>query len=269
MSEISLSTGMRNNLLQLQNTSKLIEQTQQRLSTGKKVNSALDSATNYFAAQSHINRANDFEVRKDGMAEAIQNVKAADAGIKAISALIESAKGLAESAMGTSITADRSSLASQFNALRSQIDSLASDSSYRGTNLLTSQNLTVNFNEDASAKLTVSGFDATSSGLAVGSAANNWVSNADIQAASANLGTATNTLRSQSKTLANNMNVITTRSEFTDNIINTLKTGSDNLTLADMSLESANMLALQTKQSLGTSALSLSSQAAASVLRLF
>lgn len=52
-------------------------------------------------------------------------------------------------------------------------------------------------------------------------------------------------------------------------MVNTLQQGSDNLTLADMNEEGANMLALQTKQSLGTSALSLASQSAQMVLKLF
>jgi flagellin len=76
-------------------------------------------------------------------------------------------------------------------------------------------------------------------------------------------------LRTQAQSLSANLNIITTRQEFTDNMINTLQTGADNLTLADMNQEGANMLMLQTRQSLGTTSLSLSSQAAQSILRLF
>lgn len=269
VNDISLTAGMRSNLLQLQATSKLIDRTQERLSTGKQVNSALDNPTNFFAAQAHMNRASDFAVRKDGMAEAIQTVKAADAGITAITALVDAAKGLAEAALGTSSTVDRAAFATQFGTLRSQIDSLASDSGYRGTNLLNGQNLTVNFNEDATANLTVNAFTATSTGLTINSATNNWSGSADITAAQANLKSATDELRKQSKNLANNLNIITTRQNFTDAMISTLQTGADNLTLADMNQEGANMLMLQTRQNLGTTALSLSSQAAQSVLRLF
>jgi len=78
-----------------------------------------------------------------------------------------------------------------------------------------------------------------------------------------------NSLRSQTSTLASNMNIITIRQDFTSNMINTLQTGSDNLTLADMNEEGANMLMLQTRRSLGTTALSLAAQAAQSVLKLF
>jgi len=62
---------------------------------------------------------------------------------------------------------------------------------------------------------------------------------------------------------------ISIRADFTDKMVNTLESGADNLTLADMNEEGANMLMLQTRQALGTTSLSLSSQAAQSVLRLF
>src|SRR5512137_695039 len=128
--QISLTSGMRNNLLSLQGTSELINQTQTRLSSGKKVNSPLDNPTNYFAAQSHIQRADDLSARKDGMAEAVQMAKAADAGIKAITSLIESAKGVAQAAIASGSATDRTAYANTFNTLMTQITQLASDSGY-------------------------------------------------------------------------------------------------------------------------------------------
>jgi flagellin-like hook-associated protein FlgL len=269
INDVSLTSGMRNNLLQLQNTSTMINRTQERLSTGKQVNSALDNPTNFFAAQAAVNRASDFAVRKDGMGEGIQNAKAADAGISAINSLVEAAKGLASAALGTASTADRATFATQYQNLITQINTLASDSSYRGTNLLTGATLTVNFNEDASSKLSVVGFTATASGLSIATPTNLWTGDGDITLSQAHLASASSQLRAQSKNLANNLNIITTRQDYTDAMINTLKTGSDNLTLADMNQEGANMLMLQTRQSLGTTALSLSSQAAQSILKLF
>lgn len=271
INDISLTSGMRNNLIQLQGTAKLIDRTQERLSTGKAVNTALDNPTNFFAAQAHNNRAEDFNIRKDGMSEAIQTVKAADAGITAISSLVEAAKGLASAALSTNSSTERSSFAAQFDTIRTQIDYLASDSGYRGTNLLNSDNLNVAFNEDATASLQVNGFNALTSGsdMQINTAANNWADKNDIEAAQNDLTAATSALRTKSKDLASNMNIITTRQNFTDKMINTLQTGADNLTLADMNQEGANMLMLQTRQNLGVTALSLSSQAAQSVLRLF
>jgi flagellin-like hook-associated protein FlgL len=274
ISDISLTAGLRTNLLALQKTSSQLQTTQDRLSSGKKVNSALDNPTNFFAAQGHMQRASDLSDRKDGMAEAIQTVKAADAGIKGITSLIQSAKGLANAALATQDPDSRSTYATQFDTIRTQIDELAADSGYRGTNLLGSAtaSLTVEFSaESGVSTLDITGFDATTAatGLNIAAAAASWAADTDITTAAGELDGALTTLRSQSSTLASNLSVVTTRQEFTQTMINTLQTGSDNLTLADMNEEGANMLMLQTRQSLGTTALSLSSQAAQSILRLF
>jgi len=273
VSDISLTAGMRTNLLNLQNTSTLLNRTQGRLSSGKQVNSALDNPTNFFAAQNATQRASDLSDRKDGMSEAVQTVNATNAGITAITGLINAAKGVAQSALSTSDTNVQSKLAAQYDTIRSQIDNISSDSGYRGLNLLTSTNtLTVNFNENASSQLNVVGFLANSTGLSLtsaGTAGGNWQATSSITADAARMDTAISTLRTNTQTLAANLNIITTRQTFTDNMINTLQTGSDNLTLADMNQEGANMLMLQTRQSLGTTSLSLSSQAAQSILKLF
>ena len=96
-----------------------------------------------------------------------------------------------------------------------------------------------------------------------------WTENSDIQDSIDEVNTAINTLRSQAKNLSNDLGTITTRQKFTSELINTLSDGADNLTLADINQEGANMLMLQTRQSLSTTSLSLSSQAASSILRLF
>jgi len=166
LNDISLTAGMRSNLLSLQSTTTLLDRTQSRLASGKKVNTALDNPTNFFAAQNHTQRAEDLTSRKDGMSEAIQGVKAADKGISGITALIEAAKGLIQSARSAD-TAGRENLAEQFNTIRDQITSLASDSVYKGKNFLKGNTLDVLFNENGGSKLTIAGFDATASGLTV------------------------------------------------------------------------------------------------------
>jgi flagellin-like hook-associated protein FlgL len=280
ISDVSLTSGMRSNLLQLQGTAKLIDRTQERLSTGKQVNSALDNPTNFFAAQGHVSRASDLSVRKDGMSEAVQLLKAADAGIKAITNLIESAKGVAGAALATTSTTDRATYDATFKTLMNQITTLASDSEYRGTNLLTATgtggvgSLTVEFGAlTGVSTLGVTGFDATASGLKLSTqqltGTTTAVSTANIQTASSALETALTTLRSESSKLSSNLSVVTTRQDYTSSMINALQIGSDNLTLADMNEEGANMLMLQTRQNLGITSLSLASQAAQAVLRLF
>lgn len=269
LSNITLTAGMRANLLSLQNTSSLFDTTQTRLATGKKVNTALDDPIAYFAAKGYMDRANDLSGLKDSMNEAIQIIKAADAGITAIEDLIAQAKSLGNSALATSDAAERDALAAQFDGLLTQIDNLASDSIYKGTNLLAGDTLTVTFNQGGTSSLAVAGFDASSGGLAITATGGTWADAAAVQASIAELDSASATLRTDSKGLSTNLAVVNTRMEFTSQMINTLTGGADKLTLADMNEEGANLLMLQTRQSLGVTALSLSSQAAQSVLRLF
>jgi len=268
INDISLSGGMRQNLANLQLVAALQARTTERLSTGKRVNSAIDDPSAYFAAKDHMNHANDLAARKDSMGEAIQNVKAAMNGIDAINSLIEQAKGLAASARGANAT-DRTNLATQFGEILSQIDQLSADSGYRGTNFLAGDSLTVAFNEDSSSTLTITGFDATSTGLGIGAAQNAWAADTDIDAAVTDLNAATVTLRTNTKTLSANLSVVTTRQQFASDLITTLSDGASQLTAADQNEEGANMLALQTRQQLGITALSLSSQAQQSILKLF
>jgi flagellin-like hook-associated protein FlgL len=202
------------------------------------------------------------------MGQAIQTVKAADAGINAINTLIESAKGIAQAALSTSDTTSRASYADQFDAIRGQIDNLAADSGYKGTNLLNGDNLTVTFNEGGTSTLTITGAGANA-GITLSAANNSWASNSDITGSVDELSTATTSLRNTSSSLSSNLAVVNARQDFTTQLVNTLTEGSDKLTLADLNEEGANMLMLQTRQALGTTALSLSAQAAQSVLRLF
>ena len=164
---------------------------------------------------------------------------------------------------------DRTAFAAQFNELRSQIDQLANDASYNGINLLDGDNLTVTFNEDATSTLGITGVNFNSNGLGISAAENTFQTDGDINGALSDLKSATDTLRSQASKFGSNLSVVETRQDFTKNLINVLETGAANLTLADTNEEGANLLALQTRQQLSSTALSLASQADQNVLRLF
>jgi len=92
--------------------------------------------------------------------------------------------------------------------------------------------------------------------------------NASITAIQATLKAATDTLRADASSFGSQLSIVQTRQDFTKSLINTLQTGAANLTLADSNEEAANLLALQTRQSLSTKALSLASQSDQNVLRL-
>ena len=472
MADISLTASMRSNLLSLQNTQSLMDMTQERLSTGKKVNSAIDNPSSYYTAQSLNNRANDLSALLDSMGQGIQTIKAADEALTTITSFAEQAKAIANSARDVSgnfdkyaitsneitegitgdfvldaradlssfnlklaaadkspgakftvyygnnqskeieisagtvtagdelsditsyvvnqlqglglnaeadatgnvkvsstdgtavswvndadkgladdasaakkvsltadgngansatiagaikeagvdgltaaadgkyfsvqakdlqfrifaadqsiankealeklgiegsrkagdasaVTAERTSYAKQFNQILEQIDALANDAGYKGINLLQENNLKVIFNEDRSSMIEIKGVDASSKGLGIAQAQNDWQKDSNIEAAISSIEDAIARLRTIASDFGNNYSVVQSREEFTDNLINVLTEGADKLVLADMNEESANMLALQTRQQLAINSLSLASQAAQSVLKLF
>ena len=273
MSDIVLSAGVRANLLQLQQTSALITDTQSKLATGKRVNSALDNPINFFTAQGLSNRASDLSNLLDSMATGINTIQAANNGITSITKLVQSAQALVSQAQQTSDTDVRSGLATQFDALLGQVDQLSGDSGFNGINLLDKNNssdLTVTLNESGTSSVTINAVDfAGNGGLGVNNSNNNWDTDAHIALAATDLTNALTTLRSQSQAFGTNLSTVQIRQDFTKAMINTLQTGSDSLTLADSNQEGANLLALQTRQQLSTTALSLASQASQAVLRLF
>lgn len=374
MADISLTASMRSNLLSLQQTQSLMDTTQERLSTGKKVNSAIDNPSSYYTAQSLTNRASDLSSLLDSMGQAVQTIQAANEGIEAITDFVQQAKALANTARdnatvkgttssGTYTAAEdtknitvkiegvagqdikvtlknidsleqaatkiatalndgvkdaedtviggftatvengqikisnskgivanvsgtisgitfngeignstRTTSMKQYNEILDQIDQLAKDSGYKGVNLLQGNSLKVVFNEDRSSYLTINGTfaDTSDEGLKI-SRAEDWTNpdNEAIDASISELENAITSLRNMASEFGNNYSIVENRENFTESLINVLEEGSDKLTLADMNEESANMLALQTRQQLAINSLSLASQAAQSVLSLF
>ncbi len=383
MSDITLSSAVRRNLLSLQDTASMMGKTQQRLATGKKVNSALDNPTNFFTAASLNARGNDLGRLLDSVSNAVQTLEAADNGVKAITKLVASAQATARQAIqspkgdiltagvkgsisgtattntiadgetlvftvdgganqtvtfgagthttlndvanqinasttgivastdangylkivsentgedisianGTANATDvamtagnssnevvevrapsptRTNFEREYNDLLKQIDDLTKDASFNGNNFLDGDNLKVIFNESGQSFLEIKGADISSSGLGLmPEATGNFQDNTKISTTLKNLDTAMYSLRSQASTFGSNLSTVETRKNFTTNMINTLETGAANLTLADINEEGANMLALQTRQQLSTTALSMASQADQSVLSLF
>jgi flagellin-like hook-associated protein FlgL len=373
--DIVLSSGIRANLLSLQNTAHSISTTQQRLSTGLKVNSALDNPIDYFTASSLNATAGNLGNLLDAVSNAVQTVQAANNGITSITKLVQSAQAIVQQAQqsaastaidtgtvsgltaassfavtsghtitisdGTStatitstgnvtvqqiltavngaaglqvnaelspngslqleatganavtvggsasagelaqfglasgttaagsVNATRTSLATQYNQVLAQIDQLSTDSGFNGVNLLAGQSLQVVFNVSRTSSLALSGVTFNSAGLGISQAANNFQTNTSLANASSQLTASLTSLQNQAASFGTNLSVIQIRQSFTSATINTLQTGASNLTLADTNQEGANLLALQTRQSLAETALSLAAQSQNSVLRLF
>ncbi len=274
MSTITLTASMRSNLASLKAIQGQMDTTQTRLSTGKKVNSAIDNASSFYQARSLTNRAADLDGLLDSMGQGVQTIQAANEGIEAITSFIDQAKSVANSAfaLDASATGYATQLAEykdQFNAIVDEIGKLAADSSYQGINLLKGGKLTVMFNEGRTNKLDVQGDDVVAKMAAVGFTTATWTDATGVNASLDGISKAVDYLRDYSSVMGNNFSIIETRQNFTEAMIDVLETGSDNLVLADMNEESANYLALQTRQQLAINSLALASQSAQSVLSLF
>jgi len=425
-SDIALESGIRANLISLQSTTNLLNRTQERLATGKEVNSIIDNPSNFFAARSLGDRSDQLNSRLDGMGQAIQTIQAANAAIDAVRDLVANMKAIVEDALADSDKDSRRSLGEQYNTVLAQLSEVTGDAYYGGVNLLNDhQKLTVQFGEDSGdSTLKIKGLNLTgttnggatsvtgvttiasvASRASIGSAAsvasqasvasaasqgttasvssqasiasqgsvggaNSQASQGSVAsvasqasiasrssiASSASAGTVASVaaqssiasrssiaseasiasqaavtvsqsyaftlttgaseestadvvglrshsqfstgtgahgvdfgsqnyinelnsvivelenidsvLATQAARLATNVNVITVRENFTESMVNILNEGADKLTLGDMNEEGANLLALQTRQSLGIQSLQLSSQNSQQILRL-
>ena len=171
----------------------------------------------------------------------------------------------------------RRNLVKQYNDLRDQLNKLADDASFNGINLLRGDKLRINFNELGTSSINIQAQDEFGTARPINTATLgiDLLLNADVDADPSidtfldDLAASLNTLRSQASSFGSNLSLVEIRTEFTKQMINTLQVGADNLVLADTNEEGANMLALQTRQQLSTTALSLASQADQAVLRLF
>lgn len=158
-------------------------------------------------------------------------------------------------------------LEQDFGKVMDQIDLLVKDTGYRGTNLLNGNDLLTVFNEDRTSTITTKGVTFTADGLGIEEA--DFSNVAAVTGALAQVRDALTAVREFGSSLANDLSVIQTRETFTKELINTLTEGSDKLVNADQNEEGAKLLALQTRQSLGVTSLSLASQSQQSILRLF
>jgi len=294
MAEISLSNAIRSNLLALQQTTDLANSTQDRLASGKKVNSALDNAVAYFQAKNLSERSTDFAERKSGIDQGISTLKAAVNGTEGVDRTLKQLKAILQS-VKTATDTEKTSYQTQFNTLMGQLDLLANDATYQGLNLInaTTSTLTVKFSNITTSQLQVVGKDFNASMLFTAGAATVLAtvlaaqlfsllaaSNAvdslgvgntftNIDAAIASVETAISTVRSGTAELAANVTFLQTRLDFTKEYMKTLDEGSGKLVLADINEEGANLISLQTRQQLALQALSFAAQSERAVLTLF
>lgn len=307
MADITLTSASRSNLLSLQNTQDMVNRTQNRLSTGKSVNSVIDDALKYFQSKSLSDRAADLSARKDSIGQGVNALKTVVETTDKLEKLVNQMKGILNSARSAT-KVQRGEFSDQLRTLAVQMEKLVQDTSYNGLNLLNSSasSLTVYFSEKSDSKLKVDGVDltinqlfqktdgsgphnassiATSTGSALLTGTLNLtqmlsqysLSQASILAsfnerldlAAVRLDKTIENVRAKAASFGNSVAILQVRLDFTENYTNILNEGADKLTLADLNEEGANLLALQTRQQLGVQALSFAGQSEQAVLGLF
>ncbi len=205
----------------------------------------------------------------------IENISTQEMQITGLSASGEVTGGTSTADIGGNQV--RANLVKQFNELRDQLDKLADDASYNGVNLLRGDLLKLTFNETGTSTIEIQAKDLedqerpiNTSTLGITFAVEaEFDSDESIDGKLTGLTQALGVIRSQASAFGSNLSIVENRTQFTKSMINTLQTGADSLVLADTNEEAANMLALQTRQQLSSTALSLASQADQAVLRLF
>jgi flagellin-like hook-associated protein FlgL len=158
MSDIVLSASVRQNLLSLQSTADLLATTQNRLATGKKVNTALDNPTNYFTAQSLDNRASDINNLLDGIGNGVQVLQAANTGITSLQKLVDSAKSVANQVLQSQVgytTRASATTAAPTGAGPLAVAGTGSDLTNAGTNSLQGKTLIIKDSAGNSTTLTI------------------------------------------------------------------------------------------------------------------
>jgi flagellin len=283
-SNIVLGNATRQNLLALQNINSNISTVQEHLATGLKVASAVDNAVLFFQAQSLNDRANDLSQRKSNIDQGISSLTTATQASQSIVAILEQMQGLLNSAK-TETASQRASTATQFSTLATQLNNLVNDASYQGLNLVnsTASVLSLQFSQSSTSTLKINGFNqqvstlvtvhAKASVLATALVGSKFslVSNKTslFDAAFNLLQNAIYTAQAQAQSLGGNVTFLQTRLDFTSQYITTLQSGADKMTVADVNVESTNLVTLQTSQQLAIQSLSIATQSEQNVLRLF
>lgn len=264
MSAVNLSASARFGLSALRNVADQMEVTQKRLATGKAVNGPIDNASKFFTAAKMDGRAASIDSLFDGVNDASLALKAAGEGIKGIQGILKEARALTGQALATSDTATRATLAAQFTTLTSEIAKFVTDSKANGTNLLAGGSLTVVLNEDGTSKSTITGVTVA----AIAAPVDDWETEANIKASVDALTAASTALETASASFSSSQSLVNVRKDFNTAMSNLLKSSASELTAADMDQEAANLMALQTRQQMASTALSIMQSSESTALRL-
>jgi flagellin len=268
-------------LQSLAQTTRDLESTQNRVTTGLKVGSAKDNGAIFAIAEGQRVRVSSLSTVRDGIDRATSVVDVALAAGEAIGDILKQMKEKAVAAQATDLSTDqRAALQADFAALRTQIDQIADAATFNGANLANGTNLTAGLNaydvltsDTAGASITVSGFDFTigtvGEALATVTGALDVSTAAGGTAASTAIDTALTALNSDLAELGSQAKALSIQKTFLGKLSDSIEAGIGNLVDADLARESARLQSLQVKQQLGAQALAIANAAPSILLSFF
>jgi flagellin len=260
-------------LANLSNTQMALNQTQNIISTGKKINTAKDNGAVWSIAQTMSGKSTSLDAVKDSLNRAQSTIDVAMSAGQQVSDLLTQMKAKALAASDTSLdSTSRTALNEDFKSLRDQISKVVSNADFNGVNMVKNGGTTVYAlaNDSGSSKLTVAAQDLSLGGTNVTlSATASFNSATSASAYIATLDTDLTNVNTALTKLGTGSNALASHLKFVQSLQDSLQTGISNLVDADMASESAKLQALQTKQQLGIQALSIANQSTSTLLSLF
>jgi flagellin len=277
--DVNLGASQRGILFAMAEAKQQIEIGQDRLNTGKKINSASDDPIKFFTANTLENNAFDFLKVKDTMGQTIKALEATNNGLSSIKTTLDAMQGTINSARGTSDAATLETLSNTFTSLMNQVTNLANDTSYNGRNFIGTSgagtggatfDLTLYFGIDTAtpSTFTIAAIGANAASIGLDSAGASWQASTDIDASQSLLTAALSTVRSAIQTFGTSINMLKIRDDFTSRHVKALKDGASQLVDADLNEEGAKLNALKMNQYIGLSSLGFSGQLNQGVLKL-
>ena len=257
--EVGLSSTVNTTLFSIQKIAALTEQNHLRISTGQDHQGPGDNPLAVSVAKDLSNRASDLLTIKDSISQGVSKVETATLGLGYIESILNELKATSLQYEQAGSAADQALASDRFTELKAQLDALAEDISFGGTNLVSGSpdSLTVEFNEDGSSALSVTGVASDSAALGL-----------DITD-STTIDAAISEIRATAEHLGSEATVLSIREEFNDKLVNSLEEGEAKLLETDLNEAAATALSLETRSQLSVAAVKVTAQSERAVLQLF
>jgi flagellin len=271
VNSVNTNSGALIALQNLNRTNTELGEVQNRISTGKKVNSAKDNGATWAIAQNMRGKSSALDAVKESLTRAQSTIDVAMSAGEQVSDILTQMKQKALAASDTSLdTTSRTALNEDFKALRDQISKVVSNASFNGINMIKSGGTTVSAlaNDDGSSKLTVAAQDLSLTGIGL-TAGSSFSSASTASALITTLNSALTEVSTALTNLGTGSKSLDSHLGFIGKLQDSLDAGVGNLVDADLAKESAKLQALQTKQQLGIQSLSIANSSSSSLLSLF